>query len=72
MELYDNITLLASSAGFILYQTCPLHGHDEFSFLWWQEFFLSASTLAAEKSDLCLLVSVISTYTQPHAEKKVR
>ena len=29
--LYCNVKLLASCAGFILYQTCPLHIHDEFS-----------------------------------------
>ena len=62
MGLYGNIILLASRVGFILYQTCPLHGRDEFSFLRWQESCLLL-TLAAEKSDLCLLVSVIATYT---------
>lgn len=69
MGLYDNVILLASSAGFILYQTCSLHGHDEFSFLWWQESCLLL-ILAAEKPDLCLLVSVVSTHTQPRTKKE--
>lgn len=74
MGLYYNITVLAPSAGFILYQTCPLHGHDEFSFLQRQESCLLL-TLAVEKPDLHLLspvVSVLSTSTQPRAEKNVR
>ena len=28
--LYCNVKLLASCAGFILYQTCPFHIHNEF------------------------------------------
>lgn len=74
INIYYNTTLLASSAGFTLYQISLVHTHAVSSFFWRQESCLLL-TLAAKETDLSLrspMVSVISSYTQLCTRKECK
>lgn len=72
--LYYSVTAVASSVGFILYQTCPLHVHDGSYLLWKQKscLLLMLATEEPELSWLSPVVSIISTYDQPCSRKECK